>query len=101
MPRYLIERTFVDHFALPHPGEDSQKCQTIIENNRLDGVTWLFTYVVSGCKKAYCLYEAPSPEAVRSASQHNGLPVDRITEVQVLDPYAFRIEPDEFQATGM
>jgi hypothetical protein len=36
-----------------------------------------------------CLYEAPSPEAIRNAARQNGLPVDRITKVRVLDPYFY------------
>jgi hypothetical protein len=38
----------------------------------------------------YCVYEGPTPEAIRQAAQSNGLPVDRITEVRVLDPYFYR-----------
>ena len=32
----------------------------------------------------------PSPEALRRAAEANQLPVDRITEVRVLDPYFYR-----------
>jgi hypothetical protein len=32
----------------------------------------------------------PSPEAIRKTAQANGLPVDQITEVRVLDPYFYR-----------
>jgi len=35
-------------------------------------------------------YDGPSPESIRQAAQANGLPVDRITEVRVLDPYFYR-----------
>ena len=34
--------------------------------------------------------DAPSPEAIRSTAQKNSLPVDKITEVRVLDPYFYR-----------
>jgi hypothetical protein len=34
-------------------------------------------------------YDGPSPEAIRQAAQVNGLPVDQITEVTVLDPYFY------------
>jgi hypothetical protein len=30
------------------------------------------------------------PEAIRKAAEVNGLPVDQITEVTVLDPYFYR-----------
>jgi Protein of unknown function (DUF4242) len=40
--------------------------------------------------KSYCVYDAPSPEAIRHAARRNNLPVDKITQVQVLDPYFYR-----------
>jgi uncharacterized protein DUF4242 len=36
-----------------------------------------------------CVYEAPSPEAIRKAARRSDLPVDRITRVRVLDPYSY------------
>jgi hypothetical protein len=39
--------------------------------------------------KSFCIYEAPTPEAIRKTAVRNDLPVDRITEVRVLDPYAY------------
>jgi len=35
----------------------------------------------------FCVYDAPTPEAIRKTAAANGLPVDRITQVRVLDPY--------------
>jgi hypothetical protein len=35
-------------------------------------------------------YDAPDPEAIRRAAQRNNLPVDRIIEVSVLDPYFYK-----------
>lgn len=86
MPRYLIERTFHDNFSLPAPGRESQAYLAFVENNALDGVTWVHSYVAPEGRKSFCIYDAPSPEAVRRAAQRNRLPVDRITEVRVLDP---------------
>jgi hypothetical protein len=40
--------------------------------------------------KTFCTYDAPSPEAIRRTAKRNNLPVDRITEVRVLDPYFYR-----------
>jgi hypothetical protein len=34
--------------------------------------------------------DGPSPEAIRRVAELNKLPVDRITEVRVLDPYSYR-----------
>ena len=41
-------------------------------------------------RTTFCLYDGPSPEAIRRAAGANQLPVDRITEVRVLDPYFHR-----------
>jgi uncharacterized protein DUF4242 len=41
-------------------------------------------------KQTFCVYDAPAPEAIRRAAERNKLPVDRITEVRVLDPYFYR-----------
>ncbi|MCI0399219.1 MAG: DUF4242 domain-containing protein [Chloroflexi bacterium] len=87
MPRYLVEQTFPDRLALPASVEGAQMCQAIIGNNTLDGVTWIHSYITPDKRKSFCLCEAPTPEAVRRAAQRNGLPVDRITEVRLLDPY--------------
>jgi hypothetical protein len=35
-------------------------------------------------------YAAPAPAAIRPTARRNNLPVDRITEVRVLDPYFYR-----------
>jgi len=35
-------------------------------------------------------YDGPTPEAIRRVAERNGLPVNRITEVTVLDPYFYR-----------
>lgn len=52
-------------------------------------MTWLHSYVSDDGKKAFCVYEAPTPEALRRTAARSGLPVDRITEVRVLDPYSY------------
>ena len=50
-------------------------------------MTWVHSYVTTDKKKTYCVYDGPSPEAVRKVAERNGLPLERITEVRVLDPY--------------
>jgi len=37
----------------------------------------------------FCIYDGPSPEAIRQAAQIKGPPVDQVTEVSVLDPYFY------------
>lgn len=89
MPRYLVERTFTDGLALPANAEGAQVCQTVIGNNATDSVTWVHSYVTEDKQKTFCIYDGPSPEAIRTAAKRSGLPIERITEVRVLDPYFY------------
>jgi uncharacterized protein DUF4242 len=68
----------------------AKACQGVITTNAEDGVTWVHSYVTSDRKRTYCIYDAPAPEAIRRVADRNKLPVDRITEVRVLDPYFYR-----------
>jgi hypothetical protein len=90
MPRYLIERTFPDGLAIPMTNEGVQTCLTVVDNNAVDGVTWVHSYVTLDKKKTFCIYDAPSPEAIRTAAKRNNLPVDTVTQVNVLDPYFYQ-----------
>lgn len=58
--------------------------------NASEGVTWVHSYVTPDRKHTYCIYDGPSPEAIRTVAQRNELPVDSIAEVSVLDPYFYR-----------
>jgi hypothetical protein len=49
----------------------------------------VFSYVTPDRKRTFCIYDGPSPEAIRRAADCNKLPVTRITEIRVLDPYFF------------
>jgi hypothetical protein len=88
MPRYVVQRTFPQSWN----GDRSvtERCRQIIERNG-DDVTWLHSYVSEDGRIWFCAYEAPSPEAIRTSSARNGLPVDSITSVRVLDPYPYSI----------
>jgi hypothetical protein len=90
MPRYLVERTFPNGLAIPVNAEGAEAALGVVARNAEAGVTWVHSYVVSDKKKTFCIYDAPSPEAIRSAAQRNSLPVDSITPVSVLDPYFYR-----------
>jgi hypothetical protein len=86
MPCYLIERICPERLTVLDPAEDAQAHRLCIENNTRAGVTWLHSYIAPDGKKSFCIYDAPAPEAIRRAAEYNGLPVDRITEVQMLAP---------------
>ena len=90
MPRYLIERSFPDGLSIPLDGEGRKVVRSVIERNAESGVTWVHSYVNPDRRKTFCIYDAPAPEAIRKVAERNGLPVDRITEVSVLDPYFYQ-----------
>ena len=85
----LLERLFPGGLELPPNQQGVQAAQKVIATNAEHGVTWVHSYVTPDKKKTFCIYDAPSPEAIRQVAGRNGLPVDRITEVRVLDPYFF------------
>ena len=87
MPRYVVERTFPEGLEIPADAQGAMACLGIVERNADDGVTWIRSYVTGDHSKTFCVYDAPSPEAIRRTAGRNELPVDRITEVRVLDPY--------------
>jgi Protein of unknown function (DUF4242) len=89
MPRYLVEQEFPDGLAFPASGANTQTYRAVVENNADVGVTWLHSYVTSDRKQVFCIYDAPSPEAIRRAAHHNNLPIKQIHEVRVLDPYSY------------
>jgi len=90
MPRYLVERTFPDGLHIPIDEAGADVCRNVIDVNAQQSVTWVHSYVSEDKTKTYCLYDGPSPEAVRRAAQLNELPVDAISQVTVLDPYFYR-----------
>jgi hypothetical protein len=90
MPRYLVERTFADGLQIPATDEGSRICLGVVGRNAEEGVTWLHSYVTRDKARTFCIYDGPSPEAIRATATANGLPVDQITEVSVLDPYFYR-----------
>jgi hypothetical protein len=89
MPRYVIERTFPDGLEIPMNATGSEVTRKVVRRNAEEGVTWVHSYVTQDKKKTFCVYDGPSPEAIRKVAEKNGLPVDRISEVRVLDPYFY------------
>ena len=90
MARYMVERTFPDQLQLPISAEGTELSRRIAARNLEVGVTWVHSYVSDDKTKTFCVYDGPSPDAIRQAAERNGLPVDRITEITVLDPYFYR-----------
>jgi len=89
MPRYLIERTFPQGLSIPMNDEGRKAVAAVVQNNADRGVTWVQSFVSPDRKQTYCIYDGPTPESIRQVADRNGLPVNRITEVTVLDPYFY------------
>lgn len=76
MPVFLIERNFAEKL------EATPESAAVVNGINDDaGVQWLISFLSADKKKTYCLYEAPSAEAIREAAQKAGLPADVIIEV--------------------
>lgn len=87
MPRYLVERTFPDGVGIPATEAGARLLGPMIANNLQSGVTWVHSYITADKRRTFCIYDAPSPQAIRDVAKKNGLPVGDIHEVRVLDPY--------------
>jgi hypothetical protein len=90
MPRYIVERTFAEGLRIPLNDQGAAICSTVAEVNAKSGVGWIHSYVSQDLRKTFCVYDAPSPEAIRNTARDNNLPIDNITPVSVLDPYFYR-----------
>jgi len=76
MAAFMIERKFAD--AIDLSDEDVREINVI---NDEEGVRWLYSFLSVDGRKTYCLYEAPSVEAIRRAAVRAGLPADVVIEV--------------------
>ncbi len=76
MPIFMVERAFAEELE---PSLDL--ADGINRINAEEGVSWLYSFLSADKRKTYCLYEAPSPEAIRTAAARAGLPADVIVEV--------------------
>jgi len=90
MPRYMVERDFPTGLQIPVDETGAGVCLAVVETNLAEQVTWVHSYVSADRKKTFCVYDGPTPEAIRRTAGRNKLPVARITEVRVLDPYFYK-----------
>lgn len=76
MPIFMVERQFAEELDLSADAADG-----VNRINDDENVRWLYSFLSADKRKTYCLYEAPSPEAIRRAAARAGLPADVIVEV--------------------
>ena len=89
MPRYMVERSFPTGLEIPTTTDGLKACLGVVENNSTEQVTWVHSYVTDDHQKTFCVYDGPSPEAIRRAASLSELPIDSISEISVLDPYFY------------
>ena len=86
MPKFVIERTIPDVGSLS--GEQFQaiahkSCDVI--RGMGPQVQWVESFVTND--KIYCIYNAPSAEAVREHARRGEFPADAVNEVRrIIDP---------------
>jgi hypothetical protein len=81
MALYMIERSFADQLDLT-----DADVELIEEVNSDEGVRWLFSFLSADRRRTYCLYEAPSPDAILAAAQRANVPADVVVEVSAATP---------------
>ena len=79
MPLYMIERAFAEELEL-----SDEDVRLTDEINADEGVRWLFSFLSADRRQTYCLYEAPSPDAIRAAAKRANVPADAIVEIDGL-----------------
>jgi hypothetical protein len=85
MPLYLIERTFAEQLELT-----SDDVRLIEDVNADEGVSWLYSFLTADRRRTYCLYEAPSPDAILAAARRANVPADKVIEVDRFVPAEHR-----------
>ena len=81
MPLYVIERAFAEEIE-----HSSDYVRLNDEINADEGVRWVFSFLSADRRHTYCLYEAPSADALLSAAKRVNLPADAIVEVGPASP---------------
>ena len=76
MAVFMIERRYADQLEVT-----AASAEGINRINDEEGVRWLYSFLSADKRKTYCLYEAPSSEAIVRAEERAGLPADVIVEV--------------------
>ena len=83
MPLFLVERNFAEELELT--ASDVSGIQAVNDDA---GVRWVYSFLSADKRKTYCLYEAPTADAIREAARRNDIPVDVIIAVSELSPDA-------------
>jgi hypothetical protein len=76
VPVFLIERSYAEKVEA-----NAEAADGVNRISNEESVRWLYSFLSTDNRKTYCLYEAPSPDAIRRAAERAGLPADVVVEV--------------------
>ena len=76
MPIFMIERQFAEEIEA-----NAEDADGINRVNDEEEVRWMYSFLSADRRKTYCLYEAPSPDAIRRAAARAGIPADVVVEL--------------------
>jgi hypothetical protein len=69
MPRYLVERTFAGGLHTPINDDAAEAVASVVATNAQREGTWVHSYVLDDHAKTFCVYEGPSPQAIRPMAE--------------------------------
>ena len=81
MPLYMIERNFSEQLDLT-----DDDVEFIDEIGAEEGVHWVFSFLTADRRRTYCLYEAPTADAIMAAAKRANVPADVVVEVDAAAP---------------
>lgn len=89
MPKFVIEREIPKAGNLSSAdlqGIAAKSCGVLAEMNHSGtDIQWVHSYVTAD--KIYCIYTAPSEDAVRQHAKRGGFPANRVERVHgIIDP---------------
>jgi Nickel responsive protein SCO4226-like len=87
VPIYVIERRFAE--AIDVSADDVTEIEAV---NADENVQWIFSFLTVDRMRTYCLYEAPSPDALRTAARRLNIPADAIVEVSQVSAESIRTQ---------
>jgi hypothetical protein len=87
MPIYVIERRYAEQIDVSV--EDVKEIEAV---NADENVQWIFSFLTVDRMRTYCLYEAPSPDALRAAARRLNIPADAIVEVSQVSADSIRAQ---------
>jgi hypothetical protein len=81
VPLFLVERNFAEDLELG--AADVLGIEAVNDDV---GVRWVYSFLSADKRKTYCLYEAPSADAILEAARRNEIPADVIVPVGEIRP---------------